>query len=162
TVTDFDTGLMWVRQVAFDGMSSPFILDADDTFTWQAAAETAAKLAGTSTDGTTILPGTGNGSDTRLAIAPDLRARGLLGPRCARLPEGWRVHRSDLRAHGASRILVRHQGTSRPEPRVDGGLLRLRRPLGRGQQLPRPTTRSRGALGFLTSALREGGHHANG
>src|SRR5262249_52809467 len=62
TVTDVDTGLMWVKQVALDGVASPFILDADDTFTWQAAAGTAGKLAGTSTDGMTLIPVTGNGS----------------------------------------------------------------------------------------------------
>ena len=80
TVTDFDTGLMWVRQVAFDGMPSPFILDADDTFTWQAAAETAAKLAGTSADGTTIVPVTGNGSYTDWRLPTIVELVGIVDP----------------------------------------------------------------------------------
>src|SRR5262245_11480100 len=76
TVTDFDTGLMWVKQVALDANPSPFILDADDTFTWQAAAETAGNLAGTSTDGMTMIPVTGNGSytDWRLPTILELRS----------------------------------------------------------------------------------------
>src|SRR5262249_56561441 len=78
TVTDFDTGLMWVKQVALDGVASPFILDADDTFTWEAAAGTAGKLAGTSTDGMTIIPVTGNGSDTHLRLPTDLELPGLV------------------------------------------------------------------------------------
>jgi Protein of unknown function (DUF1566) len=80
TVSDFDTGLMWVRQVAFDGMPSPFILDADDTFTWQAAAETAAKLAGTSASGTTIIPVTGNGSYTDWRLPTIVELAGIVDP----------------------------------------------------------------------------------
>jgi hypothetical protein len=64
TVSDFDTGLMWVKLFALDGMPSPFILDADNNFTWQAAAAAAGSLAGTSTDGATIIPAPGNGSYT--------------------------------------------------------------------------------------------------
>jgi hypothetical protein len=80
TVTDFETGLMWVRQVAFDGTPSAFILDADDTFTWEAAAETAAKLAGTSTDGATIIPVTGNGSYTDWRLPTIVEFAGILDP----------------------------------------------------------------------------------
>jgi len=78
TVTDFDTGLMWVRQVAFDGMPSPFILDADDTFLWQTAAETAAKLAGTSASGTTIVPVPGNGSYTDWRLPTIVELAGIV------------------------------------------------------------------------------------
>lgn len=80
TVTDFDTGLMWVRQVALDGNPSPFILDADDTFTWQAAAGTAGRLAGTSADGTTIVPVPGNGSYTDWRLPTILELEGIVGP----------------------------------------------------------------------------------
>ena len=80
TVTDFDTGLMWVRQVALDGNPSAFILDADDTFPWQAAAETAAKLAGTSPDGTTIVPVTGNGSYTDWRLPTIVELVGIVDP----------------------------------------------------------------------------------
>ena len=71
----------------------------------------------------------------RLALAHDRRARGHRGPRCARLPDGWRVHRSDLRAHGASPILVRHQGTIGPSPVeivdfFDFGVFRVQQPAG--------------------------------
>ena len=91
TVTDFDTGLMWVKQVALDGVASPFILDADDTFTWEAAAGTAGKLAGTSTDGMTIIPVTGNGSYTDWRLPTILELEGIvdrgapdcqMGPAC--------------------------------------------------------------------------------
>jgi hypothetical protein len=78
TVTDFDTGLMWVRQVAFDGMPSPFILDADDTFLWQTAAETAAKLGGTSASGTTIVPVPGNGSYTDWRLPTIVELAGIV------------------------------------------------------------------------------------
>ena len=78
TVTDFDTGLMWVKQVALDGVASPFILDADDTFTWQAAAGTAGKLAGTSTDGMTIIPVTGNGSYTDWRLPTIVELEGIV------------------------------------------------------------------------------------
>jgi hypothetical protein len=78
TVTDFDTGLMWVRQVAFDGVPSPFILDADDTFTWTAAAATAGALAGTSADGTMIIPVTGNGSYTDWRLPTILELEGIV------------------------------------------------------------------------------------
>jgi len=80
TVTDFDTGLMWVRQVAFDGNPSPFILDADDTFPWQTAAETAAKLAGTSASGTTIIPVPGNGSYTDWRLPTIVELAGIVDP----------------------------------------------------------------------------------
>jgi hypothetical protein len=80
TVTDFETGLMWVRQVAFDGTPSAFILDADNTFPWVTAAETAAKLAGTSTDGATIIPVTGNGSYTDWRLPTIVELEGILDP----------------------------------------------------------------------------------
>jgi hypothetical protein len=80
TVTDFETGLMWVRQVAFDGTPGPSILDADNAFPWATAAETAAKLAGTSTDGATIIPVTGNGSYTDWRLPTIVELEGIVEP----------------------------------------------------------------------------------
>jgi hypothetical protein len=80
TVTDFDTGLMWVKQVALDGVASPFILDADDTFSWAAANAAAGSLAGTSPDGTTLVPMPGNGSYTDWRLPTILELESIVDP----------------------------------------------------------------------------------
>jgi hypothetical protein len=65
TVTDFDTGLMWAKQNALDGVTDlSNVLDADNTFSLADAAAAAAALTGTSTDGTTIAPYPGIGAHT--------------------------------------------------------------------------------------------------
>lgn len=77
TVTDFDTGLMWAKQGAFDGATDVFnVLDLDDTFSLPFAAGSAASLTGTSTTGTSItpVPGIGAYPDWRLPTIVELTA----------------------------------------------------------------------------------------
>jgi hypothetical protein len=75
TVTDFDTGLMWAKQHALDGVTNVSdVLDADNTFTLDFAAAAAASITGTSTNGTTItpVPGIGAHTDWRLPTIVEL------------------------------------------------------------------------------------------
>ena len=61
TVTDYDTGLMWVKLTGLDGVPQPYILDADDYWDWKTAIEVASALSGPSYEGTAIQPVPGNG-----------------------------------------------------------------------------------------------------
>jgi hypothetical protein len=72
TVTDYDTGLMWVKLSGLDGDPQPYILDADDEWGWRTAIEVATALNGPSADGETLTPVPGNGlyDDWRL---PNIR-----------------------------------------------------------------------------------------
>lgn len=72
TVTDFDTGLMWAKQHALDGLTSVSdVLDADNTFTLDGAAAAAASLTGTGNDVTPV-PGIGAHTDWRLPTIVEL------------------------------------------------------------------------------------------
>jgi hypothetical protein len=72
TVTDFDTGLMWAKQHALDGLTSVSdVLDADNTFTLDGAAAAAASLTGTGNDVTPV-PGIGPHTDWRLPTIVEL------------------------------------------------------------------------------------------
>lgn len=78
TVTDFDTGLMWAKQFALDGVPSSFILDADNAIPWQSAAAALGSLAGTSADGATLVPMPGNGSYTDWRLPTILELEGIV------------------------------------------------------------------------------------
>jgi hypothetical protein len=57
TVTDFDTGLMWLKLVGLDGVANGAnLLDADNVSDWRTALQLAGAINGQSTDGTTLLP----------------------------------------------------------------------------------------------------------
>jgi hypothetical protein len=76
TVTDYDTGLMWVKFSGLDGVPQPYILDADDSWDWKTSIEVASSLNGPSDDGTTITPVPGNGlyTDWRLPTVQELES----------------------------------------------------------------------------------------
>jgi len=72
TVTDFDTGLMWAKQNALDGLTDPLdVLDADDTFSEDGAAAAAASLTGTGNNVTPV-PGIAAHIDWRLPTIVEL------------------------------------------------------------------------------------------
>lgn len=75
TVTDTETGLMWVKLGSFDGFPTSFILDADDTFDFTTANLVAAALNGAS-NGRNLIPVSGNGlhGDWRLPTIVELRS----------------------------------------------------------------------------------------
>ena len=75
TVTDYDTGLMWVKLSGLDYTPQPYILDADDGWDWKTAIEVAASLNGPSDDGSTFMPVPGNGlyTDWRLPTVAELQ-----------------------------------------------------------------------------------------
>jgi hypothetical protein len=57
TVTDFDTGRMWLKLVGLDGVANGAnLLDADNVSDWGTALQMAGGINGQSTDGTTLLP----------------------------------------------------------------------------------------------------------
>jgi hypothetical protein len=74
TVTDFDTGLMWVKLVALDGVPQQNILDADNRWDWATAVQMVATLDGTSADGRTLqpVPGAGGHGDWRVPTIVEL------------------------------------------------------------------------------------------
>jgi hypothetical protein len=75
TVTDFKTGLMWVKLSGLDGVPQSDILDADNSYDWEIAFGTISKLNGGS-DGTMMFPEPGNGmyTDWRLPNIVELRS----------------------------------------------------------------------------------------
>ena len=56
TVTDLDTGLMWLKLVGLDGVPQANLLDADNKWDWGTALQMAAGINGQSTDAKTLLP----------------------------------------------------------------------------------------------------------
>lgn len=61
TVTDLDTGLMWIKLTGLDGIPQPFILDVDDRFDWHRTIAVGAALGGASNaDQIGLIPFPGN------------------------------------------------------------------------------------------------------
>ena len=76
TVTDFDTGLMWVKLVALNGNQSADILDADNLYSWPRALEVTGMLNGMSSNSEFLdsVPGNGKYTDWRLPNVTELVA----------------------------------------------------------------------------------------
>lgn len=69
TITDFQTGLMWVKLRGRDGVASADLLDVDNRYDWETALQVAADLNGSSPFPPTVItpvPGNGGYADWRV------------------------------------------------------------------------------------------------